>query len=244
MIDALNISILRNAEYIQYVNDVNNLIIQNNPEGLGVSTQQKEFAQKIKETESLFKLQLSSDVTEEIQALDLRRDNAINGIVSVVTGYINHFDAVKVKAANALNDNLKIYGAGIARENFLAETAIINSIVSDWENKLAIAQALVDLSITDWKDELKAANELFNQKYIARTQEIGASSPDTLKKKREETNVAYYELRKYIDAHGIINKEPEEYKKVVNELNALITQYNLMLTMRLSTAKKDTTPNV
>ncbi len=239
MIIAIDLKGLRNAEYVQFTNDINVLVSQNDPQTLGVQTQNLEFKAKITETESLFKIQQSSEVTEEIQGLDLRRDNAITGMSTVVNGYLYHFDPIKSKAAHTINENLKIYGAGIARENFQAETAIINSIIGDWEKSPALTQALIDLNIIDWKDVLKEANKLFNEKYIARTKEYGSANPDTLLKKREETNLAYYELRKHLDAHGIINNQPDLYVKVVNEINALIEQYNTLLATRIATAKRN-----
>jgi Family of unknown function (DUF6261) len=241
MIIAIDLKGLRNAEYVQFTNDISELVTQNNPQTLGVETQHQEFKGKITETENLFKIQQSSEVTEEIQGLDLRRDNAITGMSILVTGYLSHFDSIKSKAAHTLNENLKVYGAGIARENLQAETAIINSIIGDWEKKPVLEQALIALNITDWKEELKVANTLFNEKYIARTKEYGNANPDNMLKKREETNFAYYELRKHIDAHGIINNQPAPYVKVVNEINALIEQYNTLLNTRLATAKRNNT---
>ena len=241
MINAIDLKGLRNAEYVQFSNDISALVLQNDPQTLGVATQYQAFTTKITEIESLFKTQQASEITEEIQQLDLRRDNAITGITTVITGYLNHFNPAIVKAAQIINENLKLYGTGIARENYQAETAIITSIVGDWETNPALTQALVDLNLTSWKDELKAANTLFNEKYIARTKEYGNANPDTLLKKREETNAAYYELRKHIDAQGVVNNNPAPYVKVVNEMNALIEQYNTVLTTRQAVAKRNNT---
>jgi hypothetical protein len=238
MINAINISILRNAEYIQFAENFSDLVKSNDPEVLSVVTQFNVFNAKNTELKSLFKLQLSSDVTEEIQGLDLRRDNAINGITAVVTGFMYHFDPAKSSVANVLNENLKLYGVGIARENYQAETALINSIVSDWESKPNLIAAVSALNLNDWKEELKASNSLFDKKYLERTKEYGSANEETLKKKREETNAAYYELRKHIDAHGVINNSTV-YTKTIKELNALIEQYNTVLNSRLAVAKKN-----
>jgi hypothetical protein len=185
----------------------------------------------------LFKKQLASDVTDEIQALDLRRDNAINGITSLVWAYLYHYDPDIVKLASLLSNNLKLYGVGIARENYMAETALIKGVITDWENKPQLYQAVTDLNLTAWVAEMKTANNQFDEKYIARTKEYGSANPDTLLLKREETNAAYYELRKHIDARFIINEGSAVYKKAINELNALIDQYNVLLVTRLATSQ-------
>jgi Family of unknown function (DUF6261) len=72
---------------------------------------------------------------------------------------------------------------------------------------------------------------LFKQKYLERTQEYGAANPDTLKAKREEAVVAYYELRKFIDANSVLHPGAA-YEKLINELNALIDQYIALLNTR------------
>jgi Family of unknown function (DUF6261) len=240
MIDSIDLKGLRNAEYIQFMDNFRDLVIKNDPNILGVTKQQMVFVDAIKSIESLFKLQLGNKITEEIQALDLRRDNAINGITLVVTGYVNHFDPTISKAAQTIAENLKTYGVGIARENLMAETAILNSIIGDWENKQPLAQAIKELNLNSWKDELQEANALFDEKYLARTQDYADANPDTLLKKREECNQTYYELRKHIDAHGVIN-ETAVYKKTTNDLNALIEQYNTLLNNRLANADKNNT---
>jgi Family of unknown function (DUF6261) len=240
MIDSIDLKGLRNAEYIQFTGNFRDLVAKNDAKLLGVELQQSLFVDAIVGIESMFKLQLGNKITEEIQALDLRRDNAINGITQVVTGYINHFDASISKAAQTITENLKTYGVGIARENLMAETAILNSLVGDWEKKSELVQALADLNLTAWKNELKEANALFDQKYLARTQEYADANPETLLIKREQCNLLYYELRKHIDAHGVIN-ETEVYKKTTNDLNALIAQYNTLLKNRLANANKNNT---
>jgi hypothetical protein len=59
------------------------------------------------------------------------------------------------------------------------------------------------------------------------------STPENLKSKREETNQVYYELRNRIDAlHLLEETAPSPYTTVINQLNALIDQYNTLLNNR------------
>ena len=104
-------------------------------------------------------------------------------------------------------------------------------IVNDWETKPELAAAITSLGLTSWVDELKTANKLYEQKYLERTQAYGNANPDTLKAKRDETMVAYYELRKFIDANSVVNSGAA-YEKLIGELNALIDQYNELLNTR------------
>ncbi len=115
--------------------------------------------------------------------------------------------------------------------NTQAETATLNSILGDWEIKTELKAAITKLNLTAWVAELKTANNLFQQKFLARTQEYGSASPETLRAKRDETIAAYYELRKFVDAYQVI-QPGAAIEKLINELNALIGQYNALLKTR------------
>lgn len=68
---------------------------------------------------------------------------------------------------------------------------------------------------------------------LSRIQEYSDASPETIKIKREETNIAYYALRDRIDAlHLLVETPPSPYTTVINQLSALTDQYNKMLINR------------
>lgn len=232
MINAIDLVRLRNGEFLQFGTNVSDLVESNNPKGLNVEVQHAVFKTKVNETAALFNTERSSAITQELILLDERRDRAITGITAVIDGYCSHYVTKTVQAANLLANDLKLFGVGIARQNFQAETASINGIINDWETKAELIAALETLGLTTWKEELKTANQLFDQKYLARTKEYSAANPDTLKSKREETMIAYYELRKFLEAYATI-QSTAGYKKVISELNALIDQYNTLINGRL-----------
>jgi Family of unknown function (DUF6261) len=144
-----------------------------------------------------------------------------------------HFNPDIAKQAEALKKLIDNYGGGIARENYQAETAIIDNLVADLTNKPEMNAAITALQLIDWRKEMETANTAFDAAYLLRTQELGAANEDTLIAKRQETNEAYYKLRNFIDSFFIINEGAEPYKKTTNELNALIDQYNTMMAGRL-----------
>lgn len=239
MIDAIDLSRLRNAEFLQFMKDFAGLVNANNAATLNVAVQYTALAAKNNQLEDLFKKELSSELTQEILDLDNRRDRAYNGILFVVQGFLNHYEPSKVEAATRLKSNLDLYGSGAAKQNYQAETAILNNLVSDWEGKPALLEALNLLGLTSWKDEMKAANTLFDQKYIERTLEYSEASPETLLAKRTETASAYYTLRQFIDAFAVTINTPI-YQTVTNQVNALIAQYNTLLNNRLARMAADT----
>ncbi|WP_293892267.1 DUF6261 family protein [Flavobacterium sp.] len=239
MINAINISILRNAEYLQFMKNVASLVQANDPLVLNVATQYNDLNNAISVLDGLFKTRVASEITEELVLIDERRDNAITGLGFVVSGYLYHYDAVLAQAANVLNDNLKLYGSSIAKQNYQAATATINSIANDWETKPALIDAVNTLQLKSWKDELKAANVLFDERYLARTQEYGAANPDTIKAKREETNGVYYTLRDFLNSFSIVQPSAAN-TKTGNEINALVEQYNTLLINRLANGVEET----
>lgn len=241
MIDAINISILRNAEYLQFMKNTDSLLVANDPAVLNVVAQEAALKSSNAVLEGLFKIQLANEITDELVQLDERRDKAINGLYFVITGFTYHFDPAVAKAASLLNDNLKLYGLGISKQNYQSETATITSIVNDWENKPALTDAMNLLNIKDWKEELKAANELFDEKYLVRTQEYGAANPDTLKAKRAEANAIYFSLRDFLNSFSIVQPSAAN-TKTINEINALIEQYNTLLNNRLANGDGGETP--
>ena len=235
MINAIDLAKLRNGEFLQFGTNFSDLVESNNPKGLNVEVQHAVFKIKLNETAALFNMEKASAVTQELIVLDERRDRAITGISATIDGYCSHFIGETANAANLLANDLQLFGTGISRQNLQAETASINGIINDWETKPELTAALAALGLTTWKEELKTANLLFDQKYLERTREYSAANPDTIKAKREETMVAYYELRKYLEAYATIQNTPE-YKKVISELNALIEQYNALINGRLKEA--------
>jgi Family of unknown function (DUF6261) len=164
--------------------------------------------------EVLFKKSTANPITVEIEALDARRDRAISGIQMIINGFAFHYDVAVSAPAIVLQNDMKIYTGNIARENYNAETAIINNLVNDWETKPALSTALASLNLVAWKDELKTANNLFDDKYIARTQDLGTASADNLKSKRLEGNAAYYQLRNHINSHNTLASTPELVKTI------------------------------
>lgn len=239
--NAIELKLLRNAEYLQYVKDYLAIINLNNPSELDIDAKLSAFNGKTSELEALYKKALASEKTRELLLIDERRDAAVTGINYFLLSRTYHFDTVQRQNAQLLLDNMNLYGSSIARLNYQAETATINNLIRDWENKTELTDAVAALDLTSWVDELKTANEEFNTKYLSRTQEYGDANPETIKLKREETNVAYYALRDRIDAlHLLVETPPSPYAQVINQLNALTDQYNKLLINRAGSSSPDT----
>lgn len=232
MITSIHLNNLRNSEFLQFSEDFLGLVLLNNPDTLKVKPQYDKLRLATDMVDALFKADRGSLMTDELVALDERRDTAITGISLHVQSLTYHFNESIRTQADALAANLANYDAGVAKQNYQAETAIISSILTDWAEKPALKAAIDALKIADWQAELATANTAFNTRYLTRTQELGAASPDTIKEKRLEATQAYYTLRDFITSYHTLNEGAEPYNKTVKELNALITQYNNLLAGR------------
>lgn len=241
--NAIELKLLRNAEYLQYVKDYLAILNLNNPVQLGIDAKLTDFTARITELEALYKKALASEKTQELLALDERRDAAVNGIYYFLLGNTYHFEAARQQKSQLLLSNMALYGSGISRLNYQAETATINNLLRDWENKPELADAITTFDLSTWVNEMRAANEEFNTQYLLRTQEYGDANPETIKSKREETNLAYYALRNRIDAlHLLVETPPSPYTTVINQLNALTDQYNVLLVNRKPDSAEPTNP--
>lgn len=237
MITGIKLPLLRNSEFIQFIKDFLGISLKNKPEALNVQTEYDNLVGELAQLEALYVKEQGNALTESIAGLDTRRDRAMLGIAGVVNGFTYHFDAETAKHADNLGRQIGQYGSGIAKENYQAETAIIDNLLTDLTNKPELDAAINALQLKAWVTELTTANTAFNEAYLQRTQQLGAVNPTTLLAKRVAVNTAYYELRDFIDSYFTINKGAEPYKKVTAELNALIEQYNTMMAGRLGNEK-------
>jgi len=231
MINGIDLRMLRNGEFIQFVSNFSALVDSNDPAVLGVVAQQSAFMAKTADLKPFLGKKRASTHTPLLRQTDLRRNKAIDGIGYAIKSYCHHYDDQIVAAANLLADHLRLFGKAITLQNKLAKTGTINSIVLGWESKPDLTAALELLGLTTWVAELKDANQRYNQTYLERTEEYAAASPETMKGKRVETVAAYYELRKFLEANEVLRHD-SVYEKTINELNELIEIYNLLITKR------------
>jgi hypothetical protein len=187
--------------------------------------------------EDLFKTPTGSPITAEMEELDFRRDEAVTGLSTVITGNIHHYLPEMKAAATALQNNLNLYGNGIQKENYQSETAIINNLINDWTTKPELQNAVDVLGIFDWSMQLKEINDLFDEKFMDRAQAYAAAPIETQRGKRLEVMNTYYDLRKHLDALALITPSAL-YDTLISEANQVIDLYIPLTKSR----KKQTQP--
>lgn len=237
MLSSIDLAKLRNAEYIQFIKDWLAILSLNKPQALNLQLQYDALQTMLAVLENVFVTEQGSAITEDVNAIDLRRDRAVTGLLTIINAFTYHFDPATAKHAETLNKLADKYGSNIARQNYQAETAIIDNLLSDFNNKPEAVAAIGALNLGDWSSELQQANKAFNAAYLQRTQQMGATVKEKLVVKRLETNEAYYKLRSFIDSYFTINEGKDPWAKVTNELNALVDQYNNTLAGRAPDGK-------
>ena len=225
---------LRNSEFLQFNNNVSEIVDANDPQALLVLNLYNPFKALIISAEVLFKKDQASSLTEELTVLDEKRDSLLMGISNFIDAHIHHYDEATKKNALVLQVNLASYGttANIARENYQSESTVIKKLISDWTTKPELVAAAAAINLTPWISQLAAANIAFNNKFLQRNKQQGAAPTDKLKEKRSEVMAAYDKLIERINSYFDINEGADPFGKVTRELNVLIEKYNKLIVGR------------
>ncbi len=230
MINNILLKKLRNNEFIQFIENIQEIVSESNPETLKVQDQYNALNQPLTTLQQIHSKKSGSSITNQLIEIDKRRDTALISIYNLVEAYTNHFNEEVAAKASDLLQVLDIYGKDVARYSYQYETNAIDDILAQWESK---TESIAAISITDWVNELKEANTLFNSRYLDRVKESAEESDIKVIEMRHLATEKYNELVGYLSAYSTIEKT-EIYTKVLNQINALIDQYNKTLTARLS----------
>ncbi len=243
MIDAIKVAGLRNNEYTQFIQNFLTVVQRYDATALQVQDEYNKLLALSNSIKGMLNEGSGSVITNELVALDARRDDAINGIIALINGFTYSKEAAKKEAANLLTTHLSGFGV-IARDAYQSETSKLQKIADDWANKADLQAAVTSLGLADWKAEMIAANTAFDARYVDRSVDSGlaSTSEDKVYNKRPEINAAYYELREQIDAMYIVKKKVAPWSTVTAALNGVIKDYNDLLASRGSADDSGTTP--
>ena len=127
-VNSLDLSKLRNGEYSKFLEDILTIIKNNNPATLQVQELYASLLIHFDTIESLFKTPAGSLLTDNLIALDIRRDNALIGMTGIVKATIYSTDIMLKNAALSLVDFLNFFGSSISTDNYQSETTTIRNI--------------------------------------------------------------------------------------------------------------------
>lgn len=232
MINSIKLSALRNNEYAQFFQNFLSALYRYDPSALLVQAEYDHLLAMITGIKGLLNEDTGSDMTNELVALDTRRDDAINGVTALINGSAYSSDASLKAAANLLMAHLAAFGPAIARESYQSETSKLQKIVLDWTDKPDLKAAIATLGLDKWKTELEAANTAFDTRYVDRSVATGTADADRVYEKRPAINEAYNELREMLDAWYIVKKKTDPWATAIAAVNGVIKDYNELLAIR------------
>jgi hypothetical protein len=242
MINSINVRKLRNGEFNQFNDDLDEIIQRNDSPLILKSDPYLLFKSNSDRVNRLFKASQLTLVSDELASLDEQRDSTFNSIRLMLEGSLHHPQTELQKYAQALLKHLDTYGKGITRKNYPTETAILKNILEDWQTFPHLAEALSALGFTPWQNKLKDLNQRFNDLYVSRAQEAGTGQSEKMKQIRDAAGDSYYELREFINSLYVVNKKAEPFAKLINEINGLVDKYNQVASHLLTNPEPLATP--
>lgn len=232
----------RHGEYLQYMRDVLTLLNKQDVTALQLNEQVAELTTITNSIDAAFKQSKGSAITQEIIALDDKRDRAIVGIRMLANTYKYHYNIQLEIAATKIAKAIAVYGNDITRKNYQEETATINSIVQDFETNTELVEALVTIHATEWVAELKKQNKEFEEKHLARVEETATNPLINVPNLREEATTIYRALISRIQAHTILS-DNAIYAALISKIEVLANQYNQAVDNRSTTNTTTTAPS-
>ena len=227
----------RNSEFVQFIKNILNIVGSHDPELLNVKNVYDDLSALSSQISELYKPETGSDITQEIQELDERRDRAFTGIYRFIDAFSYHYDGVKQKAASLLYDAILLFGGGVARLNYQAETSTISGILNKFRTDADLAEAVTRLEgLTEWLNELEEANRLFDEAYLKRVKEEAAKPEVRMADLRKEAIGVYRALLQHLEANAIVSGS-DTYNQVAKEMNEVIEKYNRVVEARLSASE-------
>lgn len=244
MATKINLRKLRNAEIIQFFTQLLALVTTSLP-----SAAPSVFAAAVQKLEgllqdlsALFKNDPVSVRTAKMQEYDAQRDQYITGLRMMCEALTYHYDAETAAAASLLERNLSVYGGNIARQGQNTETATLNNIIADWQQKPELAGAVASLKLEGWLTALQTANKNYNDTYLQRTEEKAEAQFDfDMEQKREEAIAAYTDLSEKLKGLSLLAEDPAPWKALQAKVDMLGEAYKNTLAARAGRATADKT---
>jgi len=219
----------RNAEFLELMNSIDQIILESNIESL-VQLHGK-FKAKLGSLEIVFKTSLKNPLTDPIHKEDNSRDNAHVGFVKVIEGYTLFSDIEKANAAKAILATIKNHGSDIINLNLREETAVLKSLINELETTPALSDALSLLNVEDWVNDIKTYNLNCETLLIERAELKSAMRQVSTKELKLEITTIFKKMAKLIEAHITLESEGG-YETLKNKINDQIKDFNDTLNLR------------
>ncbi len=170
-----------------------------------------------------------SDSTAKITHLDEQRDAAYLGLVRQVRNTLHHFNARRAEAAQKVQNILEKYSDPRSLP-YIQESGILENLLQD----LSTADAKANVALVganEWKDELQRTNNEFVALFANRNEEQATIVTGLSKEARTETDNAYRNCVRRLNALIELDGDAE-YAAIVSNLNKLIDYQKQVVSAR------------
>lgn len=186
---------------------------------------------KVTAEDECLKLSRKNELTDEITEQDRLRDSYYSGYKSAVKSMVEASDEAKT-----LWQNIKDYGID-TKAQLNKETGELTNLTADLTGKLAAEVEAVGL--TQLVAKLKAANDSVHDLMKQRDAENSTKVAGALKAARIETDEAYRNLVKRVNALCLVEYD-EAYDEFIDIMNEQIDRYREQVLTKRKTTKADT----
>jgi len=224
-IKTIRVTGMRNHAHFQFHTDVTALIVDADPDKLGVAPLFATYQPLVAREDEALKKIVKSEYTEEIQVADKARDNVYSSVTAVIRTAVKHYNPDVVKAAKRLKIVVDTYGK-INTMSYDEQTSAVYNILQEFKGKYADDIELI--RITEMVDELERTNKAVDALIKQRTLETSHQNPDTMKDVRVEVDAAYHAIEERINALVVV-EGPDKYSEFITQLNATIDRYKQLL---------------
>lgn len=181
------------------------------------------FKTKLDGENEVLVLSRKSDLTEEIEAGDGKRDSGLSGYAQVVKGFLYLKSGVQYEAAKKLDKHLSDFNLS-PRMSLIKQTGAMKNLIEDLET--TYAPQVASLGLTPFVTMMKEGNTAVDTNLQTRDAQSAGKMKAAVLAARSETDEIYNKIVKKINALAIIDEEnASEYGQLIDELNAQIKHY-------------------
>jgi hypothetical protein len=173
----------------------------------------------------------------EVDEADTRRDTLLMAITQFVKAQLTWNNATTSAAADTILRIIKSHGNNITRASYEKESALLDSILGEFEKPIPSA-ALVTLNLTTLAGELKAAQTQFKELYQqSATLESGKAVVVAPSSIRKETINVLNTIIDYLNVMYTVN--PQGYGNLATNIAELVNSLNSKIRTRRTIQKTE-----
>lgn len=228
---------LRNGEAVGFYRDIATAANNSDATKLQIKTDVTALEKSNQLVDDAFNGNFSSKFTEELLALEARRDDDLRGIRWTAKAAQLSRDAAKQKAGDTVLKCIDKYGKNIENQPVRVETTIIRNICADAAKAGADKDAFTLLGIDTWCADMNTTNNDFETKFELRGSDI-ISNKSKISTSEAVLNAkaSYDSLLKNIEARNTLDNTGK-YTNLIAEINQIIKDTNTKVKAKTTAVK-------